>query len=44
LKKEIGTVVSLAVEKAVGDIADKSHQKKLVDEAMAIISETSVHS
>jgi len=43
LKKEIGTVVALAVEKVVGDVADTHAQKKLVDEAMSIIREKRVH-
>lgn len=34
LKKELGSLVSLSVEKVLGDVADKSVQEKLVDQAL----------
>ena len=34
LKKELGSLVSLSVEKALGDVADKSVQEKLVEGAL----------
>ncbi len=34
LKKEIGSLVSLSVEKALGDVADKNIQNKLVEQAV----------
>ena len=38
IKKDIGEVVTLAVEKAVGDLTDKHMEAKLVDEALRIIN------
>ena len=34
LKKELGSLVSLSVEKALGDVADKNVQEKLVEQAL----------
>lgn len=37
LKKEMGTLISLAIEKTVGDVVDHSGQKKLAEEALEIM-------
>ncbi len=34
LKKELGSLVSVAIEKAMGDVMDAGTQKKLADEAV----------
>jgi F-type H+-transporting ATPase subunit b len=37
LKKEMGQLISLAVEKTVGDVVDASGQKKLAEEALEVM-------
>lgn len=44
LKKDIGGLVALAVEKSVGDALNKRAHEKLVDEAKRIILETDFQS
>jgi len=42
LRKEMGSLVALAVEKTVGDVIDQHAQKKLTEEAIAIIKDAKV--